>query len=121
LIDQAILLDPQSSEAFTALGNWYRRSGDIEKAFQAYEQAIALGPNNANALVDYGSLVLSEMSDPASAIKLFRRAIELDPQNIGLKMQLARAMPSVGLAGEGIRKMEDIVAEGTDKLVARSW
>ena len=114
LIDQAILLDPQSSEAFTALGNWYRHSGDIEKAFQAYEQAMTLGPNNANALVNYGSLVLSEMSDPASAIKLFRRAIDLDPQNISLKRQLARAMPSVGLAGEGIRIMEGIVAEHPD-------
>ena len=114
LIDQAILLDPQSSEAFTALGHWYRYSGDIEKTFQAFEQAMALGPNNANALVSYGSLVLSEMSDPASAIKLFRRAIDLDPQNVSLKRQLARAMPSIGRAHEGIRIMEGIVAEHPD-------
>jgi TolB-like protein/lipoprotein NlpI len=114
LIDQAILLDPQSSEAFTALGNWYRHSGDTEKAVQAYERAMALGPNNANALVNYGNLVHWEMSNPASAIELYRRAIELDPQNIGLKRQLARAMPSVGLADEGIQLMEDIVAEHPD-------
>ena len=57
LIDQAILLDPQSSEAFTALGMWYRYSGDTEKAVQAYEQAMALGPNNAIALAGYGSMV----------------------------------------------------------------
>ena len=114
LIDKAILLDPQSSEAFTALGSWYRRSDNTEKAIQAYEQAIALGPNNAYALVNYGSLILWEMSDPDSAIKLFRRAIELDPQNIVLKRQLARAMPSVGQAGEGIRILESIIAEHPD-------
>jgi len=118
LIDQAILLDPQSSEAFTALGSWYRDSGDTEKAFQAYEQAMALGPNNAVALASYGSMVQFEMSDPASAIKLFRRAIELDPQNIGLKRQLARSMRSVGLAAEGIRMMEGIVAEHPDSAMA---
>ena len=118
LIDQAILLDPQSSEAFTALGMWYRYSGDTEKAIQAYEQAMALGPNNADALASYGSIVQFRMSDPASAIKLYRRAIELDPQNIGLKSQLARAMPSVGLAGEGIRILEGIVAEHPDFAVA---
>ena len=118
LIDQAILLDPQSSGAFTALGMWYRYSGDTEKAFQAYEQAMALGPNNAEALAGYGSMVQYEMSDPASAIKLYRRAIELDPQNIGLKRQLAGAMPSVGRAGEGIRMLEDIVAEHPDSAVA---
>ena len=110
LIDQAILLDPQSSEAFIALGNWYQRSGDIEKATQAYEQAMALGPNSANALVSYGNLIWREMSDPASAIKLFRRAIELDPQNIHIKSRLAQAMPLAGQKGEGIRLMEGIVA-----------
>jgi TolB-like protein/thioredoxin-like negative regulator of GroEL len=114
LIDQAILLDPQSSESFIALGNWYRRSGDIEKATQAYEQAMALGPNNANALVNYGNLVWREMSDPDSAIKLFRRAIELDPQNIRLKRQLAQALPWAGQTGEGIQMMEGIVARHPD-------
>jgi len=118
LIDQAILLDPQSSEAFSALGDWYRHLGDTEKASKAYEQAIALGPNNADALARYGSILQSEMSDPASAIQLYRRAVDLDPQNIGLKRQLARAMPSVGRADEGIRMMEGIVAEHPDSAVA---
>ena len=117
LIDQAILLDPQSSEAFTALGTWYRLSGDAEKAIQAFEQAMALGPNNASALVSYGILMQWDMSDPASAIELYRRAVELDPQNIGFKTQLAQAMSSVGLAGEGIRVMEGIVAEHPDSAV----
>jgi TolB-like protein/thioredoxin-like negative regulator of GroEL len=114
LIDQAILLDPQSSEAFTALGNWYEWSGDLEKAYQAYEQAMALGPNNAIALVDYGRLIRWNKSDPAAAIEFFRRAVALDPRNVGLKRNLALAMPSVGQAGEGIRMMEGIVAEHPD-------
>lgn len=117
LIDQAILLAPQSSEAFTTLGNWYRHSGDTGKAFQAYEQAMALGPNNAYALVSYGNLVLWEKSDPTAAIKLFRKAIELDPQNISLKRRLAVALPSVGLEGEGIQMMESIVAEHPDSAI----
>ena len=114
LIDQAIALDPKSSEAFTALGRWYGRSGDIGKAEQAYEQAMALGPNNVMALVGYGNVMQWNRSDPAAAIKLFKKAIELDPQNIGLKRRLARALPSVGLAGEGIRILEGIVAEHPD-------
>ena len=110
LIDQAILLDPQSSEAFTALGMWYRYSRDTDKAVQAYEQAMALGPNNAEALSGYGTMVQYYMSDPASSIKLYRRAIELDPQNVGLKTQLAFALPE----GEGIRMLERIVVEHPD-------
>jgi TolB-like protein/DNA-binding winged helix-turn-helix (wHTH) protein/cytochrome c-type biogenesis protein CcmH/NrfG len=118
LIDQAILLDPLSSEAFIALGNWYQRSGDIEKATQAFKQAMALGPNSASALENYGNLVWREMSDPASAIKLFKRAIELDPQNIRLKSRLAQAMPWAGQTGEGIRMLEGIVAGHPDSAAS---
>lgn len=114
LIDQAILLDPHSSEAFTALGMWYRHSGDIEKAIQAYEKAMVWGPNDTSALVNYGNLLQWNLSDPASAIELYQRAIELDPQNISLRTQLALAMPSVGQAQEGIRIMEGIVATHPD-------
>ncbi len=118
LIDQAILLDPQSSEAFNALGNWYRYSGDSEKAFKAFEQAMALGPNNAEALANYASMVRFEMSDPFAAIKLYRKAVELDPLNIALKRRLAFATTSVGQSGEGIRMMERIVADHPDSAIA---
>ncbi len=109
LIDQAILLDPQSSEAFTALGKWYVHSGDIEEAERAYEQAMALGPNNVVTLVNYGDLMQWNKSDPASAIELYKRAIELDPQNISLRVKMAEAMRSVGQIDEGIRFMEDMI------------
>ena len=115
LIDQAILLDPGSSEAFTALGNWYRRSGDIERAEQAFKQATTLGPNNVSALVSYASLLQWDLSDPESAVELFSKAVDLDPQNADLRRQLALALPMVGRATEDvIRMMEDIVASHPD-------
>jgi len=109
LIDQAILLDPQSSEAFTALGAWYGYSGDVEKAKQAYEQAMSLGPNNVITLVNYGDLMRWALADTASAIGLYGRAFELDPQNISLTVQLADAMNSVGQTDEAIRIMEGVL------------
>jgi len=69
LIDQAVLLDLQSSEAFTALGNWYQPAGDIEKAFQAYEQEKAqalidelMSVVNANPSVTYHDSAIHEAS-----------------------------------------------------------
>lgn len=114
LIDQAILLDPQSSEAFTALGKWYAHSGDIGKAEQAYKQALALGPNNAFALVNYGHLLHWNKSDAASAIELYSKASELDPQNISLKVHLAEATIAVGQADKGIRILERAIDENRD-------
>jgi TolB-like protein/DNA-binding winged helix-turn-helix (wHTH) protein/predicted Zn-dependent protease len=117
LIDRAILLDPQSSEAFTALGRWYAHFGDIQEAERAYEQAMALEPSSVIALVNYGNLVQWNKSDPASAIELYERAIELDPQNISLRVQLAEAMRTVGRIDEGIRIMEGII-EGQPESAA---
>ncbi len=114
LIERAILLNPQSSEAFTALGTWYASSGDIAEAEQAYVQAMALGPNNAIALVDYGNLTQWHKADTASAIDLYRRAIELDPQNISIKVELAASMRYIGQADEGIQIMEGVIEEQPD-------
>ena len=114
LIDRAILLDPQSSEAFTALGKWYAHFGDIEEAERAYERAMALEPGSVIALVNYGNLMQWNKSDPASAIKLYERAIELDPQNISLRVQWAEAMKSVGQIDEGIRILEGVIERQPD-------
>ena len=114
LIDQAILLDPKSSEAFTALGKWYAHSGYVGEAKQAYEQAMVLEPNNVIALVNYGNLMQWDKAYPAAAIELYARAVELDPQNISLRVQLADAMKSVGRTDEGIRSMESVIEKQPD-------
>jgi len=106
LIDQAILLDPQSSETFRALGRWYQAAGDLDKAEKAFDQALVLRPNNSSVLSDYGMLKQWERSDPSSAIRLFRRAAELDPQNIGIKTEMAQVMRFLGMAGDAILMLE---------------
>jgi TolB-like protein/DNA-binding winged helix-turn-helix (wHTH) protein/Tfp pilus assembly protein PilF len=114
LINQAILLDPQSSDAFTALGKWYEIAGDIDKAEQAFSQAMVLGPNNVVVLRNYGNLKQWGRSDPVSAIELFRKAAELDPQNAGIKIQLAEIMGVLGLEEEAIPMMESLLADHAD-------
>ena len=118
LIDQAILLDPQSSEAFTALGAWYGHSGEIGKSEQAYQQAMSLEPNNVIALVNYGNLMRWDRGDTALAIELYGRAFELDPQNISLRVELAEAMNSVGQTDEAIRIMEGALQRQPDAAAA---
>ena len=107
LIDQAILLDPQSSEAFRALGGWYRFAGDLDKAEQAFDQALVLRPNNSDALVSYAMLKQWARKDSASAIRLFRRAAELDPQNMAIKTEIAEVMSYLGLAEDAIKMLEN--------------
>lgn len=109
LIDQAILLDPRSADAFAALGRWYRTTGDIDKAEQAYKQAMVFEPNNVASLTELGNLKQWDRSDLASALELFEKAVRLDPQNLGLNIQLAELKSNVGLADEAIPLMEGVL------------
>jgi TolB-like protein/cytochrome c-type biogenesis protein CcmH/NrfG len=113
-IDRSILLDPQSSQAFTALGSWYKEAGETDMAEQAFVQALELGPNNAIALLKYAILVLWDKADPASAVKLLKRAVELDPQNIDNKILLAESMGHLSLTDDAISIMESVIAEHPD-------
>ena len=70
---------------------------------------MALGPNNVVTLVNYGLLMQWNQADTASAIELYERAFELDPQNISLRVQLAEALNSVGRTDEAIRIMEGVL------------
>jgi TolB-like protein/predicted Zn-dependent protease len=111
LIDRAILLNPQSSLALTALGQWYSIDGQTDKAEQTFIQALVLEPNNVEAITSYGKLLQWGKFDPASAVNLFRRAVELDPQNADNKISLAGSMGRIGLGDEAIQLMEDLVAD----------
>ena len=58
--------------------NHYFDTDQFEKSIQAYEQALALEPNNANVLTDMG--VMYRRSDqPQKAIAAFDKAIAVDP------------------------------------------
>jgi TolB-like protein/tetratricopeptide (TPR) repeat protein len=82
--DRALKLDPSSSEAYASRANFEQRRYDmhgdsqaLERAIADYRRAIELDSSNAQAYHWYGS-ALAE-SDPTGALKLFERAVELDP------------------------------------------
>jgi len=77
--NSAIALDPNLSEAWTALASvHFIFDWDWEGAGEAFEQAIALGPANATARHRYADLLWSQrrMSD---ARRVAAEALEMDP------------------------------------------
>jgi adenylate cyclase len=82
--NRAVELDPNSSEAHASRANFsvrrYEQHGDVqglELAISDYRRAIELDPSNADAHDWYGWAVRA--SDPDRALRLFERAVELDP------------------------------------------
>jgi len=80
-IEEALTLDPDLSDAFTAKGLLLARQnrGDRDAWEEAFEKAIELNPEDALAYHHYGSLLLFFGGGPAEARTLVTRAGELNP------------------------------------------
>lgn len=76
---KAVLLDPNSSEAHTALGsNFLNIDWNWPAAHAEFNRALQLNPNNAEAHLEYG-VFLRYMGDFDGAIREGKRSEELDP------------------------------------------
>ena len=53
-LEEKIKRDPQNSETWTQLGNFYFDHNEYEKAIDAYKKSIQLSPGNPNVLTDLG-------------------------------------------------------------------
>lgn len=79
-IYQAISLDPNQSEVQYTLALYYLARGD-DSYETAIERAVALGPNNADALQAYGFVKWVRFSPDEPEI-FFRRALDADPLSL---------------------------------------
>jgi tetratricopeptide (TPR) repeat protein len=69
---------PDSPEGFFNLGEVLAKSGDYDKAIEAYEKAIAMAPKNAKYYRALGEAYYKK-GNRAGAIAAFKKALELDP------------------------------------------
>jgi tetratricopeptide (TPR) repeat protein len=82
LIERALELDRQSSEAHTALGTIHAEKGEFERAEAAYQRALELNPNYAEAYAWYGVLLQANLGRPEEALALHKKAIDLSPLSV---------------------------------------
>jgi type IV pilus assembly protein PilF len=65
--EKAVELDPTYAAAFNDLAVAYEHEGQLEKARQAYERALALEPNNTQVRQNYE--LFKEINDRAGGAK----------------------------------------------------
>lgn len=71
---------PGSSWAHWALGSALSFKGRLAEAREAYEQAVALNPNEADVVCDYGWL-LGYLGDTKAGLERIAQAIRLNPHH----------------------------------------
>jgi tetratricopeptide (TPR) repeat protein len=70
----------QADKMLVNLGNEMYSYGDVEDAFDVYEQAIGMNPNNVMAYYMSGRCLLGTSSRKGESVEFFKKAYELDPE-----------------------------------------
>lgn len=111
---QAIGLDPDYALAYTGLANAYSWHANFtsgadaefyEKARALASKALELDPNLADAYTALARVQYSHDWDWAGAEKSFRRALELDSNNVDAHQFYARLLATLGRYTEGLAEI----------------
>jgi len=101
-INQALALDPSLASAYVTLGIVHRRTEGYEIAELALRRALDLSPGDAQALHEYGSLLL-ELRRIDEAVEYLQRAAELAPLDARVLFDVAAANEAQGDLDEALR------------------
>ncbi len=71
----------EKSTLYGQIGDTYHQWGDKEQAYEAYDKALELNPNNVNVLNNYSYFLSLESKDLRKAEQMSGRAVELEPKN----------------------------------------
>jgi TolB-like protein/Tfp pilus assembly protein PilF len=90
-IDRALAIDPNSPEAYLALGMFYywgRR--DFDSALRELDRAIELQPNNSDSRT-FRAAIYRRRSEWQRSLTEFERALELDPRESSIPTEIGNS------------------------------
>lgn len=94
LIDRVIAIRPDWAEAWKRRAILLSQMGDDERAATDLRKALQLEPRNYPALAALGALFLRR-DDSRNALRVWRKALEINPWQADLKEQVTRLAPDV--------------------------
>lgn len=103
----ALAKDPNDIKALTGMGNLYFDSGQYIKAIEFYEKAYAIDSKNSLLVSDLATCYFYTNSND-KAIKTFKIAIELDPQNVNARYNLGIVYKTLGKIPDARKEWEDM-------------
>src|SRR5437016_8508332 len=92
-------------QEWTDKGNAAAQQGDYEGAAEAFEQAVAISPDDARARYNL-ALAQQYLGDSELAIAGYRRAINLDPQLLDAYVNLGILYGELGLNEDSLETFQ---------------
>ena len=108
LVDQALDLEPESSEAHAMKASVLLDTGRAEEALETAQKAVELNPSNAEARVVLGGL-LSQFGRNEEFIEQAREAVAVDPQSSRTRLSLAVATYANGQAEKAMQLLKESI------------
>ncbi|MBI2707715.1 MAG: tetratricopeptide repeat protein [Proteobacteria bacterium] len=105
--EKALALFPRSPCAFIGMGAVYLTLNQPENAIKSFDCALVINSRCAKALNGRG-IALDMLGDTCGAQANYKAAIELDPNNVSYKSNLALSMALAGNDREAIRELEKL-------------
>jgi TolB-like protein/Tfp pilus assembly protein PilF len=124
---RAIALDPNYSAAYSGIADAEWRIADMatgepaayQRSLAAAEHAIALAPDSADGYWARGGLRMAYYYDWAAAEADFRKALELDPNDVRVLSDYGVLLAARGRTAEALEAMHKGLA--LDPLSVRAW
>ena len=79
-LEKRVAEDSGDARLWAELGNAYFDTNQHQRAIDAYQESLAISPNNSNVITDMG-IMYRRLDLPENAIEAFDRAIEVDPSH----------------------------------------
>lgn len=113
-------LDPSHAASWSNLGILIEKTGDLERAYKCYENAIAADSNFFHAYVNRANLRI-EKKDLTGAESDYRAALDMSPSIAEAHLGLARVAHARGNWGEVVRELRITIQLNPAERRAVEW
>ena len=119
---RSIYINPLSLESYNALGSIFLQNPDVyqKAALKLYEQCAQIFPKNKDVLNNLGYLY-TKMNKNDEAIKVYKKAVEIDPDFEVAKKNLKISLERSGISDRSFEEGEVLMKTLEDNILARSW
>ena len=88
-LKKALRIEPDNFIVLNNIGNIYSTKNELKKAKNFFTRAINIKHDYSNAIFNL-ALTNEEMGNKSKAVKLYKKAIKYDPNNLGFYYNLSR-------------------------------
>jgi tetratricopeptide (TPR) repeat protein len=116
-LERAMELNPKLPQVHSLYGQVLLKMGDRDRAIKAFQDELAIGPNDFAANLYLGVLLKQDQKNE-QALAYLQRALMIRPRDLSARYFIGSLYLALGKAAEAQRMLEELVKEAPDFIEA---